>query len=207
MKKLIKYSGFSVIAGGVFLILTNAILTPFMNLDDPLAEIAKTSIFFYRMSSAAITVSLLLFGTIGLHLNQIKNSNNFGNIAFILAFFGSAFLLSNEWYQIFVLPELAKNSPDALMSLDSSEGMSKYDIGAMIAIFSFSIGWILFSISMLKAKVYSRLGPILIISGFFITPIFSSFLSPVWASAIGNTVMGFAFCLLGREIIIFKNEP
>lgn len=206
MKKIIQYSGISVVFGGVFLILTNAILTPLINFDAPLSETVRTSMFMYRMSFAAIAAAFLLFGTIGLYLHQSKNSNNFGHITFLFAFFGSAFVLANEWYQIFVLPELAMISPEAILSLDSSNGVSIYDVGTMLALLTFSIGWILFSISMLKNGTYSRLGPILVIAGFLIIPIFSSFLTPVWGGMIGTSVMGLAFCLLGRELLLAKME-
>ncbi len=206
MKRLIQFSGVSTIFGGIFFILTNVALSSFIDFDAPISETAQTPIFFYRMIFAAIAVSFLLFGTIGLHLHQSKNSNNFEIIAFVFAFFGTAFTLANEWYQIFVIPELAVIAPEALTSLESSSVLSIYDIGTFIAVLSFSIGWILFSISMLKSAVYSRKGPILIIAGFLIIPILSSIATPYWGGTIGTSALGLAFCILGRELLLAKNE-
>lgn len=206
MEKLIKNGSISLIMGGVFLFITNAVITPFINIDAPFSDTAQTSVFLLRMISAAITAILLLFGSIGIYLYQIKSSKVLGHIGFLLAFCGSAFLFANEWYQIFVIPDLAIQSPDALMSLDNSEGLSRYDLGALIAILIFMIGWILLAISMLKSKTFTRLGPILIIVGFFATPIFSAFLPHPWGGALGNTLLGFAFYLIGREMVVSINK-
>lgn len=202
MEKLIKQGGISLILGGIFLFITNAVITPFINIDIPFSDTAKTSVFLLRMITAAITAILLLFGSIGIELYQIKSSKLLGQIGFLLAFCGSAFLFANEWQQIFVISDLALHSPDALMSLDNSEGLSRYDIGSMLAILIFVIGWILLAISMLKSKTFTRLGPILIFVGFFATPIFSIFLPHPWGSAIGNAVLGYAFYLIGKEMVV-----
>jgi len=204
MKVLVKYGGISLIAGGLFFILTNVVFTPLVNMEAPFEEVAKSTMFSYRMISAAITVIFFLCGAIGLHLYQIESTNKFGHITFFLTLIGCAFVLSNEWHQIFILPELARNSPEALASLSASENLNGYGLGAMIAALTFSLGWILFSISMILSKAYSRLGPILIIAGFFIIPTLSVILTPTWGGVIGSTIMGFAFCYLGRELLISK---
>ena len=54
--------------------------------------------------------------------------------------------------------------------LDSSDNIG-YVIGAMIALATFSIGWILFTISLLIAGRLKRLGPALVIAGFFMIPL------------------------------------
>src|SRR5210317_87218 len=125
MEKLIKYSGVALIMGGLCFVITNAIISPFVDFEVPFSEMLTSSPFFYRMIFAALTAGFLLFGSIGLYLHhsQIDRSRLFMHLTFILAFFGSAFLLSNEWHQIFVLPEIAKINPEVVDQLGSSENI------------------------------------------------------------------------------------
>ncbi|NNL16878.1 MAG: hypothetical protein HKO81_09600, partial [Flavobacteriaceae bacterium] len=166
MEKLIKYGGMALILGGISFTITNVAISPFVDFEVPFSEMLTSSPFFYRMIFAALTVAFLLFGSIGLYLyhSQIERAKMFMQVTFIIAFFGSAFLLANEWHQIFVLPEIAKISPEAIDKLGSSDNIGRDVIGAMIAFAMFSIGWILFTISVLIARKLNRLGPVLVIA-------------------------------------------
>ena len=123
------------------------------------------------MIIAASTVAFLLFGSIGLYLknSQSERAGIFITSTFILAFFGSAFMLANEWHQIFVLPEIATINTEVVNNLGSSETFGRYAIGAMLAFSTFSLGWILFSIALLIGRKMKRTGPIIVLSGFFPT--------------------------------------
>ncbi len=109
MEGLIKCSGISLVLAGLFFAIPNTIILPFVNFEAPFSEVLTSKIFLYRMIFATLTVAFLLFGSIGIYLfhNQIERGKLFRRIAFILAFFGSAFMLANEWHQIFVLPDIA----------------------------------------------------------------------------------------------------
>ena len=203
MEKLIKYSGFALIMGGLSFIITNGLISPFVDFKAPFRELLVSSIFLYRMIFAAITASFLLFGTIGLYLHhvQIERARLFREVTFLVAFFGCAFLLSNEWHQIFILPEIAMISPDAIDKLDASENVGRYTFGAMIALATFSFGWILFLISVLVSKNLKPLGPSLVIAGFFIIPLLSGVLTPAWGGIIGSIFLWIGFSLIGIELI------
>lgn len=206
MEKLIKYSGIVLIMGGLSFVITNVAISPFVDFEAPFSEMLTSSSFFYRMIFAALTVVFLLFGSIGLNLyhSQIERARLFRHITFIIAFFGSAFLLANEWHQIFVLPEIAKISPEVIDKLGSSDNVSSYAIGAMIALTTFSFGWILFTISLLITRKLKRLGPALVIAGFFIIPLISGIFTPVWGGIIGSISLGIGFSLIGIEL--FKSS-
>ena len=203
MEKLIKYSGVALIIGGLSFVITNVAISPFVDFEAPFSEMLTSSTFFYRMIFAAFTVAFLLFGAIGLYLHhlQIERNRLFRRVTFIIAFFGSAFLLSNEWHQIFVLPEIAKISPETIDKLGSSDNIGSYVIGAMIALATFSIGWILFMVSLLISRKLKRLGPTLVIIGFFIIPLISGIITPVWGGIIGSISLGIGFSLIGIELI------
>ncbi len=190
----------------MFLFITNVILTPLIEDSNAFVDIAQSDLFLLRMSSATLTAALMLLGTVGLYLFQSANSNKFTDLSFLLAFMGSALLLANEWNQLFTMRALAEQNPEAFIALDSSERMTSYDIGTITTLLSFTFGWTLFSIAMLKESVLSRLGPVGILAGFILTPVLTTFLNPVLASAIGNSVIAFALIILGREINIRDKE-
>jgi hypothetical protein len=202
MKQLIKYCGIALIMGGLFFVITNVAISPFVDFEAPFSKILTSSPFFYRMIFAALTAVFLLFGSIGLYLqhSQIERARLFRHVTFIIAFFGSAFLFANEWHQIFILPDIAKISPEVMDKLDSSESIG-YDIGAMLALATFSIGWILFMISLLMTGKLKRLGPALVIAGFFMLPLISGIFTPVWGGVIGSISLGIGFSLIGIELI------
>ena len=78
--------------------------------------------------------------------------------------------------------------------------MNAFDIEALIVITIFTLGWISFAASMLVARVFRRLGPALIVTGFFAIPLLSAATSPIWGGALGNAVLGSGFILLGSEL-------
>lgn len=203
MEKMIKHSGFALIMAGLCFAIPNTIILPFVDFEAPFSELLTSTTFFYRMIFAALTVVFLLFGAIGLFMyhSQIERAMLFRQAAFILAFLGSAFMLANEWHQIFVLPEIANISPDVVNELGSSDQTVKYAIGAMIALSTFSFGWLLFSVSLLIDRKLKRLGPALVIAGFFIIPLISGLLTPVIGGVFGGIFLGIGFCLIGIELI------
>jgi hypothetical protein len=196
--------GIAVVAGGALTLLINAGLSPFIEAGAPFSETAASSVFFWRQVLSALVAALLLIGSVGLHLRQAGRAGRYGMISFIMAFLGSAILLAQEWNQVFFVHELARRAPDMFWTMESAEGANLFDIGAMIALAMFTLGWIAFSISMLRAGVYSKRGPILVIAGFFAVPILAAALPDVLGMIIGNAVLGCGWILLGFEL--HKNQ-
>ncbi|NNF22758.1 MAG: hypothetical protein HKN67_12510 [Saprospiraceae bacterium] len=201
MKEIIKLGGISILCGGVFFIITNALLTPFIDFKASFSEVANSEIFLYRMISAAFTVFFLLIATPGIYLYQNKRNSKFGFVAFLIAFAGGTFLFANEWYQVFILPEIAASSPDAIDLLDSSGSFSTYDFGAFLALITFTVGWLLIAIHLIRSGFKPRITPGLIIAGFFLIPILSAIISPSIGGAIGSTVLGLGFIAIGIRIL------
>lgn len=203
MKTLIKSSGISLILGGFFFAIPNTIILPFVDFGAPFSELLQSTSFFYRMIIAALTVMFLLYGSVAVYLDQVEvdRVKRFRIISFLLAFFGSAFMLANEWHQIFVLPEISKLNTALVNSIGSSDPTSLYSIGAMIALSFFSLGWILFCISLLLSKKLKAVGPILVIVGFLILPFISSLTTTTIGGITGGITLGLGFYLIGTEVI------
>ena len=199
--KSTKFSGMAIIAGGTFLIIVNAVVTPLLDLEVPFTEMMASNTYLWRLSLAALAVFLLMVGSPGLHAYQAARSGPFGKIAFGLTFLGCALLFAHEWAQVFYVHSLAVAAPQALQAIEDAEGMNIYDLEAMIVLMTFTMGWIAFAAAMIRAGVFSRLGPILVIAGFFATPLFTAVTSVKLGGALGNAVLGSGFILLGRELL------
>jgi hypothetical protein len=196
------WSGVAIAAGGILTILINAGLTPFLRPDAPYTETAASSLFLWRQGLSALAAALLLAGSTGLHQHQAGRSGRFGAVSFVLAFLGCGILFAHEWGQVFFVRDLALRAPEALQAMESAEGPSLFDIGAMIAVITFTVGWIAFSISMLLAGVYPHRGPILLIAGFLAVPLLGAALPGVWGPVLGNIPLGLGWILLGRKLYV-----
>lgn len=202
MLLLKKHSAISLVFAGILFAIPNTVILPFVDFRLPFGELLVSTPFLYRMIIAALTVALLLFGSIGifLHHEKTERAKLFRNIAFIIAFFGSAFMLANEWHQIFVLPDVANINPKIVDEISFPEQAGRYSIGAMIALSLFSLGWMLFSIYLLIAKLVKRWGPILVLTGFFIIPLLSATTTPIIGGIVGGVFLGTGFSLIGIEV-------
>ena len=196
-----KLGGIAVISGGTLLIVGNAVVMPMLDLEAPFTEMMASNVYLWRMSLASLAVFLLMAGCPSLHAYQASRSGSFGKVAFSLAFLGCALLFAHEWAQVFYVHSLAATAPDALQAMEDAEGINVYDLEAMIVLMTFTTGWIVFSASMLRAKVFYRLAPILVIAGFFATPLFTAVTTVKLGGALGNAVLGLGLILLGREVL------
>jgi hypothetical protein len=147
----LRWSGIALAIGGALTLLINVVFTPQLPVDGEMVGIASTNLFAWRQSASAVSVAMLLFGSVGLYLSQSERAGRFGAIAFTLAFFGSALALCVEWSDIFLVRDLAFRAPDALRVLDAGHGTSIYDRGALSSIGAFALGWVLLAISSLRS--------------------------------------------------------
>ena len=199
--RLLRAGGLIVLTGGLLIALINAGITPLLQTDVPFAELAASRAFVWRQSLAIAAALLLCIGSVPLYLGHAGRAGTVGTIAFLAAFVGSAFLLAHEWNQVFFVRDLAQRLPASLEALEDAPGMTLFDIGALIAVSTFSLGWISFAVSMLACRLYARQGPMLLIGGFFLIPILGAVLPGTWGQIIGNLVLGSGWILLGRQLL------
>jgi hypothetical protein len=193
-------SGLALICGGVLTTLINACLTPLLPQHVSFAVTAASSLFLWRQSLSAVAAALLLFGSIGLYLFQSQSAGRIGAIAFALAFLGSALVFGTEWNEVFLIRDLARRAPAVLLTLDAAPHPSLYDLGAIIPLAAFTVGWIALAASTMRYSSLSRTGPALLIAGFFAIPILSAAIRNPWGAIVGNAVLGAGWIRLGYEL-------
>ena len=201
-RAFLRWTGVALASGGVLTFLINAGLTPFVPRGVPFAEVAASSVFLWRQSAAALAAALLLFGSVGLYLHQAERAHRFGALAFVMAFLGSALLLATEWTQVFDIRDFALRAPEALNVVNAGHGHgpSLSDLGALIALGMFTIGWIALAISTLRRRTLSRWAAGLVIAGFFSIPLLSAALPGLWGAIVGNGILGAGWLWLGYDL-------
>lgn len=194
-------TGSALLAGGVCYFITNGLLTPLMPTDIPWTDVFASKMFLARLSFASLSVFLLLVGSIGLVRHQADRSGAFGAIAYGVLFTGCVLVFAHEWGQVFFLHELAKVAPEGLLALENREGFNLYDIETFLGLIGFMLGWVLFAISMIVAKKFSRIGPALILIGLFTAPILGAIMPDFWGFVVGNVILASGWLILGSELI------
>ncbi|MFD0737940.1 hypothetical protein ACFQZQ_01370 [Lysobacter koreensis] len=196
-----RWTGLALMLAGALTLLISIALTPLVaGADRPFVETAASSAFLWRQSLSALAAALLLFGSVGLYLLQANRAGRFGAVAFAMAFVGSALLLAWEWVDIFILHDLALRAPDALRVLDEQEGLHFYDLGALIPIGLFALGWIALAVSTIRVCRPHRRAAWLLVIGFFAVPMLSAAFGPLWGGALGNAVLCSGWILLGLAV-------
>ncbi len=194
------WAGGTLAFGGALSMLVNGVLTPMLPIGLPFGEIAASSIFLLRLSLAAVVALSLIIGALGLRARHRHQSGWFGAVSFALAFMGSLMLFAHEWGQVFFIHHLALVAPDALDAMENVEGVNLFDLEAIVTLLAFTVGWLLFSTSMLIANTFGRIGPILVIAGMFAIPLLSAMISPVAGMALGNAILSSGWIVLGLEL-------
>ena len=90
--------------------------------------------------------------------------------------------------------------PKTLTTLQAGPGPSLFDVGALVAVGTFALGWVALAVVTLRARILSRGAAILVIAGFFATPSLQPLLPGVWGAVVSNSILGAGWFWLGYEI-------
>jgi hypothetical protein len=108
--------------------------------------------------------------------------------------------LGSNGGEVFDVHDFARRAPDALNALDAEKGLSLSNIGAIIAISTFMLGWILLAIATLRTRAANRIAAWMVIAGFLATPLLRPVLPGLWGAAVGNAILGSGLAWLGYDI-------
>jgi hypothetical protein len=166
---LLRLSGLATIIGGVLFALAEIAESIFHPQNQPLSErFAAPSLQAIESASWLASVILLL-GLIGLYVRQAQKAGLFGLIAFLVAFLGTALNVGSLWSGALLLPLLAEVAPDFLDSL-MTDPPGALGIGLPISLYLFPVGWILFGVASLTARVFSWWAVLMVIVGLLLFP-------------------------------------
>jgi len=192
----------ALIGAGFLNIVVNSVLTPLLPRSIPFAQIVNSSVFEWREGLAVACAALLLFGVVGLFLRHSRVSGKGTTIAFAMTFYGTALLLGVEWSQLFDVRDIARRAPDALNALNTARGMSLSDLGGLVVLGIFTIGWLALAIFlMIKARAMSRVASALVVVGILVILLLHPVLPRFLGAIVGNIVLGAGWAGLGYQLL------
>lgn len=95
-----------------------------------------------------MAVLLLMLGLVALFTRQSQNMRAFGVVAFVIALIGTMLIFGFAWALLFVFPGMAESVPAYLDKLANEP-----NIGIVITLFLVTVGWFLFGLASLRAKI------------------------------------------------------
>lgn len=158
LAKLTRVSGILLALGGLLLICAEIV---YMLYPGP----GHFEVTLPAQISAAFFFSGALFLTLGLpgvYLRQAEKAGTFGLVAFLVAFAGVALMVCSDWSEFFAgpalvqVPNFQQDTPAMLVA------------GWMLDYGMYTLGWLLFGISVIRARVLPRpLGIMLVVGILF----------------------------------------
>lgn len=178
---LIKWGGLAALVGGVLFLVAEVLGLPTLNVET-FSETATTASFAIQQLLFLLGVVFVLLGLLGLYVRQSEAAGALGLIGFLVAFLGTVLIGGFIWASAFIAPDLAVVAPQFLDGGPPS--------GFFLSFITFALGWLLFAVSTLRARVFPRAAAILLIVGavFIVLPL--PFTTVVFAVAVAW--LGFA---------------
>ncbi len=184
---LVRWSGLAALVGGVLFVVAELLGLPTLNVET-FSETATTASFAVQQLAYLLGVALVLLGLFGLYVRQSEAAGALGLIGFLVAFFGTVLIAGFIWASTFIAPFLADTAPELL-----DEGPPP---GFFLSAITFALGWLLFAVGTLRARIFPRAAAILLIVGAVAIVVPLPFTTVVFAVAVAW--LGFAL-FTGRE--------
>ncbi len=102
--------------------------------------------------------ALLLLGLVGLYTSQAEEAGILGLAGFLIAFLGTVLLVGALWFELFITPALTVEAPELA---EAELGLAGFILVFLLG----ALGWILFGVATLRARVYPRWAAVLLIVG------------------------------------------
>jgi hypothetical protein len=154
---LIRWGGLAAIFGGTLLVIADLLVTFTTGSSDtytptPVEQVAAVLFLAGKL--------LIVVGLVGLYLYQIEAAGVFGRAAFIAALIGTTLMVSSDWSEVFIAPILQQETP-ALVN----EPPTLLMVGFLLNYGLETLGWLLFGLVTLRARVFPRPAAALLIIG------------------------------------------
>lgn len=157
---LIRWSGLAASVGGVLFVVLVVAFVVLLG-DQPDSVAATTSTYVILEVLFLVAAVLIFLGLVGLYARQAEQAGTLGLIAFLAAFIGTALFFGFEWASTFVVPALAETAPDFL----DAEPSGVLAAGFILTFVLFALGWLLFGLASLRARVLPRGSAVLLMIG------------------------------------------
>ena len=152
---LMRWAGLAAVLSAVSSVLGD-LLSLFVDVES--SETATTTPYALVFLLYLLGAVLLLLGLVGLYSSQSEAAGVLGLVGFLAAFLGTALLVGALWFELFITPSLAARAP----------GLAEAELGlaGFILVFLLGVvGWLLFGVATLRARIYPRWAAVLLMVG------------------------------------------
>jgi hypothetical protein len=188
-KILVRYGAPLAIVAGALMIITRPVIlftTP-VEIQD-LREYVLSTTHAVNSFVSILAFALLVIALVALYDREARGAGAFGALAFGAAVVGTMFMTGDWWYEAFAVPRLAEVEPEAVEDFVGG----RLIIGGVTSFVLFGIGWIMYGMASIRARVIPRNISITILVGGFLSGVPIGF-----AYLTGGVVLGAAFVWLG----------
>lgn len=155
----IRWSGLAALAAGVLLVLAEIFALGLLGGDAEAAVLsAPYTLYSILLTAAAI---LLPLGLVGLYARQSETSGFLGLAGFFVAFAATVVVAGLFWVGSLLIPTIVQLSPGAAPEIFNAEATP----GFSASVIAFAVGWLLFGLAALQARVHPPVAVILLIIG------------------------------------------
>jgi hypothetical protein len=160
--RLLRLAGLVCVAAGVLLVVTQLLssVTLVMVDGDPVRH-ARSPLVGVNGLLTLLAVYLLLLGLVGLYARQSAASGTPGLVGFLVAFVGTMLLAGYWWWEAFAVAYAAEQAPALLVETPTGRLLA----GRTMSFGVFALGWVLFGLASLQARVFPRDAAIVLIIG------------------------------------------
>lgn len=191
--KRIRWGGMAVFLGGILWGVQKIGWQVFIGNEDPRAYPQPEATALWAMGLVAAL--LILLGLPSLYARQAEQAGRLGLIAFVVVFLGMALMVGSAYFGTFLQAGLVDLITDAEESGVTVQEPVAAAVGFGITMVLYLLGWILFSLVSLRARILPRWAAALVLAGLVLGFIFISTSIP-WLglplTEIGIAWLGFA---------------
>lgn len=152
---LIRGGGLAALVSGIVSVIGD-VLRLFVDVES--AESATTALYTFVFLMYLVGAALLLLGLVGLYVSQSEETGVLGLVGFLGAFLGTVLLAGTLWFELFITPALAVENAGLA---EAELGLAGFILAFLLVI----LGWLLFGVATLRARIYPRWAAILLIVG------------------------------------------
>lgn len=158
----------------------------------PLTTYVLSATHAINSVASILAFALLVVALVAAYQREARAVGGLGAIAVGAAIVGTVFMAGDWWYEAFAVPRIAEVAPQVV---DTFVG-GRLLIGGLSTFALFGIGWILFGVASLRARVFPTAICVAIVAGGFLSgvPIGIVYLS-------GGLILGLAIAWLGAWML------
>lgn len=186
---LIRWSGLAALVGGVLGVVLDVVEFALIG-GQPESVAAATSAWIIINALWILLFVLISLGLVGAYVRQAEQAGTLGLIGFLGAFTGTAMMSGAIWSAAFIAPWLAEAAPELM----GAEPSGVIVVGVVLTVVLLGLGWLLFGLASLQARVLPRGVAMLLMIGAVLGSVLEFLELPFSGAVIGAAVawMGYA---------------